>query len=331
MVFVKLRCIHLGLIMSINTFLLFFGRCAALAFVVFLLASPVQAARRALVIGNDSYQYIAELKNARADAKAMADALRETGFLVTLLLDQKHAAMKKGIRTFKTQLAGGDEVVFFYSGHGAQIGGTNYLLPVDLAGEDEEQVKDESIPLQRLLDDMQDQKVRFALALIDACRDNPFKGRGRNIGTRGLAPTSAADGQMIIFSAGTGQQALDRISQADRSPNGLFTRVFLQEMKKPGVPVHETLRKVRADVVRIAKSVNHQQTPAIYDQAVGNFFFVQGSKQSDFIPLETPVVPEPVPVATVEPVRVISPKPPLHIEPVAPPPSFKPMQNIPSF
>lgn len=302
-----------------------------------LTSSPAQAARRALVIGNDNYQHITELKNARADAKAIAQALRETGFKVTLLLDQKHAAMKKAVRTFKTELAGGDEAVFFYAGHGAQIGGTNYLLPVDLAGEDEEQVKDEAIPLQRVLDDMQDQKVRFSLALVDACRDNPFKGRGRNIGTRGLAPTSAADGQMIIFSAGTGQQALDRVGESDRSPNGLFTRVFLKEMKTPGVPVHETLRKVRSEVVRVAKSVNHQQTPAIYDQAVGNFFFVPGGRPADSTAVEVQEEAPAAPAIVAKPVpRPVEVRPAPEPEPEReampePAPTKKRMQSLPSF
>jgi uncharacterized caspase-like protein len=293
------------------------------------------AARHALVIGNDRYHHIPELKNARADAKAMADALKSAGFKVTLALDQKQGEMKRTIRNFKGQLSGGDEAVFFYSGHGVQIGGTNYLLPVDLGSDDEEQVKDEAIPLQRVLDDLQDQKARFALAIIDACRDNPFKSRGRNIGTRGLAPTSAADGQMIIFSAGNGQQALDRMSDNDRSPNGVFTRVFLEEMKKPGQPIHEALRNVRTEVVRLAKSVNHQQTPAIYDQAVGNFFFVPGNGSNKRAPemlVETVKVVEPVPeVATAAQAA-----PPPARAPVEPTQSITPAQRpqvdiVPSF
>lgn len=82
------------------------------------------------------------------------------------------------------------------------------------------------MPLQRMLDDIQDSKAKFALAIIDACRDNPFKTAGRTIGGRGLAATSAASGQMIIFSAGAGQQALDRLNDNDKDPNGLFTRIF---------------------------------------------------------------------------------------------------------
>jgi len=100
-------------------------------------------------------------------------------------------------------------VAIFYAGHGVQLGAANYILPIDVDGDNEEQLKDEAIPLQRILDDMSERKVKFTLAVLDACRDNPFKGKGRSIGggARGLAPTSAATGQMVVFSAGTGQQA----------------------------------------------------------------------------------------------------------------------------
>jgi hypothetical protein len=108
---------------------------------------------------------------------------------------------------------------------------------------------------------------------VDACRDNPFKTSGRSIGGRGLAPTTAATGQMIIFSAGSGQQALDKLGNADKNKNGLFTRVFIKEMQKPGLSVDRVLRNVRKEVVDLAKSVGHEQVPAIYDQVVGEFYF----------------------------------------------------------
>jgi hypothetical protein len=95
---------------------------------------------------------------------------------------------------------------------------------------------------------------------------------GRSIGGRGLAPTSAATGQMVIFSAGAGQQALDRLGPTDKEPNGLFTRLFLREMQKPGQPVDRVLRSVRSEVARLARSVGHEQTPALYDQSLGDFF-----------------------------------------------------------
>ncbi len=238
-----------------------------------LAVRSVGASRLALVIGNDSYKSVPELRNARADARSMAQALTQAGFSVALVLDADEKAMKAALRTFKARIAGGDDAVFFYSGHGIQLGAANYLLPIDIRSESEEQIKDDGVLLQRVLDDLQEQKARFSLAIVDACRNNPFKSKGRAIGGRGLAPTTAATGQMVLYSAGSGQEALDRLGDADTSPNGLFTRVFLQQMQKPGVPVDRVLRNVRDEVVRAAKSVGHEQVPALYDQALGEFFF----------------------------------------------------------
>ena len=236
-------------------------------------AAVGSAKKRALVIGNDSYKSVQALVNAREDARAMADQFRALGYEVTLGLDLSERAMKRMLRVFADQVQGGDEVVFFFAGHGVQLGPANYLLPVDISGESEGQVRDESIPLQRVLDDFSERKARFTLAILDACRDNPFKSTGRSIGGRGLAATTAATGQMVIFSAGVGQQALDRVGPADKSRNGLFTRVFLKEVQKPGLSVDKVVRNVRNEVVETARTIGHEQVPAIYDQVVGEFYF----------------------------------------------------------
>ena len=234
----------------------------------------VFANRKALVIGNDSYQKVTPLANAREDAKVLAESLTSLGYKVSLKLDVTEKQFKSEIRTFKGQVQPGDEVAIFYAGHGVQINSTNFLLPVDIGGQSEEEVKDEAISLQRLLDDMNEKGAKFTLAMIDACRDNPFKVAGRSIaGGRGLAPTTAATGQMIVFSAGSGQQALDKLGPSDKSKNGLFTRVFVKEMQKAGISVDRVVRNVRSEVVSLAKSVGHDQVPAIYDQVVGEFYF----------------------------------------------------------
>jgi hypothetical protein len=242
--------------------------------------APLQMAkRRALVIGNDSYRFISKLSNAREDAKAVAENLTKVGYAVTLRTDVAEKDMKAALRTFKSQVEAGDEVAFFYAGHGIQLENTNYLIPIDVAGDTIEQVKDEAIPLQRILDDMADRRAKLTLALIDACRDNPFKSAGRSIGQgRGLAPTTAATGQMVVFSAGTGQQALDNLGPADKERNGIFTRVFIREMNTPDRTVDAVVRQVRNEVVRMAKSVGHEQVPAIYDQVVGEFYFTRSTR-----------------------------------------------------
>jgi uncharacterized caspase-like protein len=241
------------------------------------LAAPVDARRLALVIGNDSYQHADPLTNARADARAVADALRATDFKVTLKQDLTQQAMKAAIRAFKNDVAGGDEVIFFYAGHGVQLEGNNYMIPVDTAGENPDQLKDDSISLQRVLDDMQDQKARFTLAIIDACRDNPFKSNGRALRTRGLAPVMAADGQAVLYSAGAGQEALDNLGPQDKDPNGVFTRVLIKEMKTPGLSFDQVIHDVRNQVVQLARSVDHFQTPGYYSQFTGDFYFIAPS------------------------------------------------------
>lgn len=233
----------------------------------------VYANRKALVIGNDHYAHVSKLNNAVADAEAMAKSLEAVGYKVTKHLNLDERRFKQVLRDFRQNVQGGDEVLFFFAGHGVQLGNANYLLPVDIRGDGEDQVKDESILLQKVLDEFDEKKAKFTLAVIDACRDNPFKTRGRAIGGRGLAPTSAATGQMVMFSAGAGQQALDRLGDQDKERNGLFTRIFVKEMQKPGLSVDRVLRNVRNEVVRLAKSVGHEQTPALYDQAVGEFYF----------------------------------------------------------
>jgi hypothetical protein len=236
--------------------------------------SLVDARRLALVIGNDSYQHADALNSARADARAVADALKATGFKVTLRQDVTQQAMKEAIRTFKSEVSGGDEVIFYYAGHGVQLEGMNYMIPVDTAGENPDQLKDDSVSLQRVLDDMQDQKARFTLAIIDACRDNPFKGNGRALRTRGLAPVMAADGQAVLYSAGAGQEALDSLGPHDKDPNGVFTRVLIKEMRTPGQSFDQVIHDVRNQVVQLASSVGHTQTPGYYSQFTGDFFFI---------------------------------------------------------
>jgi len=247
-----------------------------LALVLSAWVMPAAAKRVALVIGNDNYQSVGLLQNARADARAVADVLKRDGFSVTLKEDVTLKGMKDALRAFKDQVSGGDDAVFYYSGHGVQFEGTNYLIPVDLVPQSEAQVIDDAVPLQRVLDDLRDQKTRFALAIVDACRDNPFKGTGRAIGGRGLAPVTAATGQMVLYSAGSGQEALDRLGPKDTDPNGVFTRVLIHEMTKPGVTADQMLKSVREQVVALAREVNHEQVPALYDQSLGDFCFVPG-------------------------------------------------------
>jgi hypothetical protein len=268
-------------------------RVLFLTCLLMLYASASHATRMALVIGNDAYRTLGPLKTAQADASAMAKALETVGFKVKLHLNVDDRGFKSAVRAFKAQLAPGDEAVFFYAGHGVQIGTENYLVPINTAADDTEQIKDESVPLRRVLEDMQDMKPRFSLAIIDACRNNPFMGSQRSqlraSGPRGLIPAQAATGQMVIYSAGAGQSAIDQMGVGDADPNGVFTRVLLREIATPGVPVDRMVRRVRDQVVALARSVNHEQVPAIYDQTIGDFYFVSASLTVSASALDTDV------------------------------------------
>jgi uncharacterized caspase-like protein len=230
--------------------------------------------RRALVIGNDNYKYVEKLQNAKEDAKAMSNALKQVGFDVTEKFDLGQKETIASIREFQERINPGDEILFFFAGHGVEIDGKNYLVPTDNLGEGK-YVKEDSIDLKMsVLETFEKRKAKITIAVIDACRNNPFKSDGRSLSGRGLAPTTAATGQMIIQSAGAGQKALDRLaSDPPETKNGVFTRVFVKEMLKPGIPIFQMVRNVRSEVVSLAQSVGSDQMPSFYDQVNGDFYF----------------------------------------------------------
>ncbi|NBX98694.1 MAG: hypothetical protein EBQ83_00095, partial [Burkholderiaceae bacterium] len=124
-------------------------------------APQIFANRKALVIGNDAYKKVTPLLNAAEDAKVVAESLTTLGFKVSLKLDVDRKQFQSEIRAFKNQVKAGDEVAIFYAGHGVQIASTNYLLPVDIAGQNEEEIRDDAISLQRILDDMTEKKLNL--------------------------------------------------------------------------------------------------------------------------------------------------------------------------
>lgn len=245
------------------------------------LATGVAAApekRVALVIGNDRYQDVPRLEKAANDARAVGQQLQKVGFEVLSYSNLTRREMNQAIGQFVDKVAGGGVGIFFYAGHGVQAGGSNFLLPVDIKVKNEQDLVDEAVDMQRVLERLADAKAKLSLLVIDACRDNPFKkAYGRSIGaTRGLAIPQAPSGTLVVYSAGIGQQALDKLSDSDNNPNGLFTREFLPLIAMPGLRLDETVRKLRSSVISKAKSVGHDQNPAIYDQTDGDFYFISG-------------------------------------------------------
>jgi hypothetical protein len=234
------------------------------------------AARRALVVGIDRYRYLPTLTNGRSDASAMAAALRGLGFQVSTSVDTDLQTLKTQIASFAKTINKGDEVAFFFAGHGFGIDSGNYLAAADTKPS-EESIKADSIELEWIKKRLNDREAKISLLVIDACRNDPravpLQTISRSDLGGGLVPTTPAEGQAIIFSAGYGQKALDRLTSGDSNPNSVFTRIFLEEIVRPDIPIHQMLRKVRERVTEAAASVNRRQVPAIYDEILGEFYF----------------------------------------------------------
>jgi len=238
-----------------------------------------------LVIGNDNYRAVAKLEKAVSDARSMRQELVSRGFDVVYLENADRRATNAAIDQFVEKLNSNSTAVIFYAGHGVEIDGFNYILPIDVVkpiGDQISQVAESSINETVLISRISNKKPKFTLAVFDACRA-PLRSRTRSLagGTRGLAPPSGdASGVMIVYSAGSGQEALDGIDSPDPDPNGLFTREFLKAIRAPGQTVQEAINQTRVSVYSQAKKINHDQTPAVYDQSLGgaDFIFTPGKR-----------------------------------------------------
>ncbi len=240
---------------------------------------PAQAAKRvALVIGNDTYENVTRLQRARNDSRAMAEALAGLGFDVIKAEDVGRRAMSRAMVELEGRIGEGDTALIFFAGHGFAIDGTNFLLPVDVpaAGPDEQSlVRDAAFSVAALAERLQVKGAATTILILDACRDNPFaiKGKRSLAGSRGLAPmTATAEGMFVLFSAGAGQAALDRLGDTDASPNSVFTRTLLHEMTRPGASMVQIAKSTQIQVRKLAGKVGHDQTPAYYDQIIGELY-----------------------------------------------------------
>jgi hypothetical protein len=250
-------------------------------FVLFLFLSsslPALAEKRvALIIGIDKYDNLganAQLKKAKSDAAAVARVLSDLGFDVIAKEDVSRSAFNSHWQDFLNKLTPGDTAAFYFAGHGVEFGGRTYLLPRDVPsvkpGRDE-LLRREALSLQEFLVDLKEKGTRLNLVILDACRDNPFEQvAGRSVGSqRGLAMAEPPEGTFIMYSAGSGETALDQLSSADRNPNSVYTRNLLPLLKTPSMSLTEVAEQVRVLVRQMAATVQHRQTPAYYNQVLG--------------------------------------------------------------
>jgi outer membrane protein assembly factor BamD (BamD/ComL family) len=242
------------------------------------LPSEASAKRIALVIGIDQYDNLSsaqQLKKAVSDSRAVGETFRSLGYDVQQADNVRRLDFLRQWQRFLNRIQPGDDAALFFAGHGVEISGLNFLLPADVprvASGEEEVLKASGLSLSDLLDQVREKKPQMMLYVVDACRDNPFvKSNGRSIGgTRGLTLVEPPSGTFVMFSAGAGETALDRLSDVDPNPNSVYTRTLLPRLKAPG-RIGDIARDVRREVRDLAAKVNHVQTPAFYDEVIGDF------------------------------------------------------------
>ena len=226
----------------------------------------------ALVIGNGAYgPEIGRLANPANDAADIAAALRAAGFEVMLKLDVDRDEMLRAAIDFGSSLRDGGVGLFYYAGHAVQVDGNNYLIPLGAEIDREDYVPLEAVDVNQILGRMGGADNRLNIVVLDACRNNPFRGISRGV-ARGLAQTLAPSGTYIAYSAAPGQVALDGDGR-----NSPYTAGLLDMMTRPGLPLEEVFKGVR---VKVLASTQEKQTPWTSSSITGDFYFRRRSRQS---------------------------------------------------
>ena len=237
-----------------------------LAFSIFPAASYTEGASKrglALVIGNSAYKS-APLTNPTNDAEDMMTALEDLDFEVIHRSDASQKEMEEAIRDFGKQLREFEVGLFYFAGHGIQVDGRNYLIPVDAQIETESDVKYESVDAGRVLGKMEDVENDLNIIILDACRDNPFA-RSFRTQSYGLAKMDAPKGSLIAYATAPGSVAADGTGR-----NGIYTKHLLKYMREPGLPIESVLKKVRIDVM---EETGDKQVPWESSSLRGDFYF----------------------------------------------------------
>lgn len=223
--------------------------------------------RLALLIGNATYKS-SPLKNPVNDVRLMEASLTEAGFTVIKAENATRREMQRMVRDFGERLKqSGGVGLFYFAGHGVQVKGANYLVPVDADIRAEDEVAFDSVDAQSILEKMETAKNRINLLILDACRDNPFA-KGSRSGSAGLATMSAPSGSLVAYSTAPGSVASDGAGN-----NGLYTQHLAAVMRMPDMPIEEVFKRVRANV---RKDSANQQTPWENTALEGNFYFKKG-------------------------------------------------------
>lgn len=222
--------------------------CLGLAVLLQAVAAPALAAEKriALVVGNARYPNN-PLANPENDARLIAGALRKLGFEVTEKINLGSREFRKEVIDFANRTEGQEGIaLLYYAGHGVQVDGKNYLIPVDIALNDERTVKWESIDIERFLGEMGKPGRQARIVVLDACRDNPFAARTRAIQAAGGLAEMRAYGTLIAYASAPGAAAED----GPPGTNSIYSRHLAHEMQSEGLQIEEMFRNVRVKVYR---------------------------------------------------------------------------------
>jgi hypothetical protein len=257
-------------------------------------ASPAAAEKRiALVIGNSAYQNVARLDNPKNDAMLIADTLGRLGFTLVgggAQVDLDKPGFDAAVQRFGNQLVGADVGLFYYAGHGVQVRGTNYLVPVTANPTREADVDFQMVDVALVLRQMERAGTKLNIVMLDACRNNPFGGRGLRATDGGLAQLRAPEGTLLSYATQPGNVALD--GDDGHSP---YTRALVETMQKPGLDVFQTFNQVGLAVKRTTGS---SQQPWVSTSPIdGSFYFSGGGNQVASAPLVPAQPSAPPPVA----------------------------------
>ena len=243
-------------------------------------ASPAHAQaqpadkRIALVIGNSQYPKV-PLSNPENDARLVAINLRKLGFDVNEQFNLNVLQFRRVLREFARRVQQDDAIaVLYYAGHGVQIDGRNYLLPVDVNLRDQEEVKDESVDIDELLLSRIDKVGSYPrIVILDACRNNPFAGKTRNIRSAGGLAEMGARGTLIAFASSPGAAAEDGVTGG----NSVYTKSLAEEMMAPDLEVEQMFKNVR---VKVLRETDGRQLPWVNTSLTSNFSFNPGPNRA---------------------------------------------------
>ncbi|NQT58565.1 MAG: caspase family protein [Bacteroidetes bacterium] len=229
----------------------------------------------ALIFGNATYRD-SPLRNPVNDADAVQERLNRLGFKTVKRTDATNREMEEGLNIFSSHLNSCEVALFFFAGHGMQINGKNYLTAIDTNFDKEIDAKYSSLPLDKVIEIMEDGTNQTDIIMLDACRNNPYERRWRGIDSRGLAPVYAPKGMIIGYATSPGQVAYDGDGE-----NGAYTDAFLKHLSTPDINIEDLFKRVRNT---LSSSTRGRQISWEHTSLMGDFYFNYSFVTDELLP-----------------------------------------------